>query len=245
MLGRLAPSAAQRKLSVPLLDFVTAPLPKAPDTYDGITGAPIQMFGNTRYGDCVFAGMANFDAIRAKLEQRETYCTELDVVSAYLTYNHGQDVGANEGEALREAQTHGFKLGPGDLWTLANGSVTIPVKAIEARHSLIALLGAVYLGVELPNSAQSQKVWDVTGSMRGDSAPGTWGGHALLQGRYNAPAGTVGLATWGADQSCTEAWLQAYCDEVHVPLDAAAALSPFVDFEGLLSALRSAQHVKA
>ena len=244
MLGRLPSTSAQRKMSVPLLDFVTAPLPKAPDSFDGLTGAPLQMFGNDRLGDCVFAGMANFDAIRAKIEQRETVCTTSHVTAAYLLYNHGQDVGANEGEVLREAQDHGFQLGPGDLWVLANGSVTIPVAAVEARHSLIALLGAVYLGVELPNSARAQSVWDVTSSTRGDAAPGTWGGHALLQGRYNAPAGTAGLATWGADQSCTEAWLQAYCDEVHVPLDAAAALSPYVNFEGLLDALRSAQGMR-
>ena len=243
MLGRCAPSAAQRKMSVPLLDFVTAPLPKAPDSFDALTGAPLRMFGNDRFGDCVFAAMANFDAIRSQVERRETNCTEDAVISAYLKYNHGQDVGANEGEALREAQDLGFQLGPGDLWLLANGAVTIPVTAIEARHSLIALIGAVYLGVELPNTARSQSVWDVTGSLRGDDAPGTWGGHALLQGRFNAPAGAAGLATWGADQSCTEAWIQAYCDEVHVPLDAAAALSPFVDFEGLLGALRSAQQV--
>lgn len=244
MLGRLAPSAAQRKMSVPLLDFVTAPLPKAPDSYDGITGAKIQMFGNNRYGNCVFAAMANFDAIRAKLEQRETDCTEEDVVAEYMKYNHGQDVGANEGEALREAQDRGFKLGPGDPWRLANGTVTIPVKNVEAMLSLITLLGAVYLGVELPNSAQSQKVWDVTGSMRGDSAPGTWGGHALLAGAFDRKAGTIDLVTWGGRQTVTVPWHLGYCDEVHVPLDAAAALSPFVDFDGLLSALRSAQHVR-
>lgn len=239
-LGRLAPTARSRMASVPLHDFLTAPLPPAPPSFDGITGAKIQMFGNDQYGNCTFAGLANFDAIRAQIEKRDPACTESAVVSAYLAYNHGQDVGAVEIDVLQQAQANGFQLGPGEPWMLANGSVTIPVTDIASRKSLIALIGAVYLGIALPNTAQGQPVWDVTDqTLRGNAAPGSWGLHCLLDAYYDAN-GVRKYVTWGEGQEFTNAFDQSYVDEVHVPFDALGVISQYVDVPKILAALQAA-----
>src|SRR5207248_8223026 len=41
------------------------------------------------------------------------------------------------------------------------------------------LFGGLYIGVQLPQTAQGQEVWDWTGSLSGPARPGSWGGHAV------------------------------------------------------------------
>ena len=92
----------------------------------------------------------------------------------------------------------------------------------------------------MPVTAQDQKVWDVVGQLSDpDSQPGSWGGHATACVGYS-PEG-VTLATWGATQQATWAFVQAYLDEsyaVFAPGEwlATTGLSPdHFDFSELLA----------
>lgn len=238
-LGRIASTAAQRRLSIPLHDVLRKPLPPGPPSYEGVRTAPLLMGHNDRFGDCVFASMGNTDAVRCVLEHRDPVCTDDGILSAYEQWTGGEDVGANEGEVYRAAAQDGFVLGaPGSApWKLANGTLTIPVDDIETRKSVIALLGSVALGLALPLSAQDGGTWDLpVGPLTGRNTPGSWGGHAALQGSYDANGG-LDIITWKMWQAATERFMQGVCDEVHVLPDALLVLSPYVDYDAVRAAL--------
>lgn len=233
-LGRIAPSRAQRRRALPLARYTTAPLPPAPPSCDQISGSEIGMFGNDAYGCCTVAGMANADAIWARIEGRKSLCTTAGVLAQYDELTGGVDSGLVEIDVLQTASSAGLKLGAPEPTRLA-AWVTVPVHDREARSSLIALFGALYLGVALPLTAQSQRVWDSTGSLRGDAAPNSWGGHCLLEAGYDET--NRALVTWGAQQLCTEAWIGDYCDEAYVLLDADRASAIGVAWDALLADL--------
>jgi hypothetical protein len=79
----------------------------------------------------------------------------------------------------------------------------------------INLFGGVYLGIQLPVTAQTQDVWDVVNSEMNsdDGQPGSWGGHAVWALDYDAD--TITCITWGQLKKMTWQFLFAYCDEAH------------------------------
>lgn len=227
-LGRVRPTSRQRAMAPRLRDFVTAPLPMAPDEFHGATGAAIDMFGNDRYGCCVVAGAANYRAIRAQMtKQPAPPSTTEAVVTQYLKLSPN-DEGLNESEFLNTAK-HGVELGgptwQDAVWTTVDGADR------DMCRSLIAIFGALYLGVELPTDAQRQEVWTPTRGRGG--APGGWGGHALLWSGFDADHDD--LVTWGSVQLATPDWLPEYGDEFHVIVDSDSAAIAGIDFEKLVA----------
>lgn len=238
-LGRHAPTAAQRRLSIPLRDVLRKPLPPGPPSYEGVRTAPLLMGHNDTVGDCVFVSMGNTDAVRSVLEHRDPVCTDDGLRDAYFAWTGGEDVGANEGEVYRAAAQDGFVLGAAGStpWKLANGTLTIPVDDIETRKSVIAMLGSVALGLNLPLSAQDGGTWDLpAGPLAGRNVPGTWGGHAALQGSYYEN-GDGDIITWKTWQRATGRFQDAVYDEIHVLPDALLVLSPYVDYDAVMAAL--------
>src|SRR5437867_3992753 len=99
-----------------------------------------------------------------------------------------------------------------DAATLPTPPETVDLTPHVARHRLGAfasvpryehelvraaawLFGGLYIGLSLPLSARRQDVWDWTGSLSGDSKPGSWGGHAVDVVGFDAAGLTV--VTWG------------------------------------------------
>jgi hypothetical protein len=83
----------------------------------------------------------------------------------------------------------------------------------------IATFGTLGIGLQLPVTAQNQVggLWDVVGDgQTGDSAPGSWGGHAVIVPAYNADYLTC--ITWGALQKMSYAFFATYVDEAHALL---------------------------
>jgi hypothetical protein len=74
--------------------------------------------------------------------------------------------------------------------------------------------GGAYLGLNLPISAQTQKIWSVpkTGTS-GDGSPGSWGGHAVPIVAYNA-IGPICIS-WGEKIQMTWAFYDVYCEEAY------------------------------
>jgi hypothetical protein len=73
--------------------------------------------------------------------------------------------------------------------------------------------GGVYIGVELPLTAQGQATWDVV-SLDGDGERGSWGGHAIPIVGYDSEYFYV--ITWGAIVKVTPAFLAEYMSEAYV-----------------------------
>ena len=70
--------------------------------------------------------------------------------------------------------------------------------------------GAVYIGVELPKTAEDQEIWDVV-SLDGDGAPGSWGGHAVPIVAYDEQYFYV--ISWGTLMKVTPPFLAEYMSE--------------------------------
>ena len=75
------------------------------------------------------------------------------------------------------------------------------------------LFGGLYVGLQMPLTAQGQAVWDWTGSLVGTALPGSWGGHAVDVVRYDRNGLTV--VTWGRLQELTWSFWGRYCDEAY------------------------------
>jgi hypothetical protein len=229
-LGRIRSTSKQLALAPRLRDFLTAPLPAAPEEFHGSEGAAIGMFGNDTYGDCTIAGLANYRAVRAAMTKQPAPLSTTDaVVAQYMRMTGGQDTGLNEIDVLVQARMNGVELG-GPTWMDA---VWASVRYDHATcHSLIAIFGALYLGVELPVAAQNQTVWKPTTGRSG--APGGWGGHALLWSGWQK-GGNEELVTWGGVKEADPLWLPKYGDEFHVIVDADSAAVAGIDFESLVA----------
>jgi hypothetical protein len=82
----------------------------------------------------------------------------------------------------------------------------------------IYLFGGVYIGLQLPISAQMQDVWDVDDSADGE--PGSWGGHAVFAPAYqdDKDAHVIEVITWGKKKRMTMAFWEKYTDEAHALL---------------------------
>ena len=229
-LGRKRSTSKQLALAPHLKDFLTAPLPAAPDEFHGADGAAIAMFGNDTYGDCTIAGLANYRAIRAKMTGQPAPLSTTDaVVAQYMRLTGGQDTGLNEIDVLVQAQKNGMELG-GPTWLDA---VWASVKYDPTTcHALIAIFGGLYLGVELPTDAQNQDVWTPTKGRGG--APGGWGGHCTIWSGYKK-GGNDDIVTWGMVKPAVPDWLPEYGDEFHVIVDADSAAVAGIDFQKLVT----------
>ena len=227
-LGRIRPTPKQRALAPKLRDFLTAPLPPAPEEFHGSNGAAIGLWGNDTCGDCVVAGAASYRAIRAAmLKQPDPPSTTDAVVAQYFKLTNGHDIGLNECEFLDAAKA-GVELG-GPVWMDALWT-TVDDSNESTIRSLISIFGAVYVGLDLPLDAKSQTIWTPTAGDGG--APGGWGGHCALRSGWNK-AGLVDYVTWGYVVQATPDWPPKYETERHVIVDADSAAVAGIDFEKL------------
>jgi hypothetical protein len=140
-----------------------------------------QLFANDRLGDCTIVGCANFAMLAAvKASTSVPVITDDDVIARYSKvdgYNPADpstDRGGIELDVLNDWRHDPF-----------NGAQLLAFAAIDV-HDLallryaVQMLGAVYVGLELPTSAQAQTggLWDTAPGM----VPGSWGGHCLAPG---------------------------------------------------------------
>ena len=205
-------------LAAPSLDaFRKRALPPPPPTLDRYTGVAFQPFLNDTLGCCTIAAIANGIVLRTTLalgtpvvmpDATVKACYAKVTTPPFDPATGANDNGAVETDVLSWFAREGVVLRDQSLeigtWGKLNGSP-------ESIRSAVYLFGSAYIGLALPVSAQSQTVWDATGDLIGDAAPGSWGGHAVLIVGYDAAG--VTLATWGATQKATWAFLAAYMDE--------------------------------
>jgi hypothetical protein len=115
-------------------------------------------------------------------------------------------------DVLARQAAQGFDIGPQTLYGLY---ATIHTRSRSALASGMARLGAGYWGVTLrERDMERTALWDVrAGRDDGDIA----GGHAVVAWDYRglADGDTLRIATWGAWQAATWAWVAARIDEAY------------------------------
>jgi len=188
-------------------------LPTPPDTLD-LTAhvADWPMYANDRRGDCTTAAAGHMiEAWTAASAGEAVEIPEGAVLAAFdevrvVDPRTGEE-GAIELDVLRFWRKHGV------------GGHRIGAFAAVARYerdlvrAAAWLFGGLYIGLAMPASAERQEVWDWTGSLGGDSKPGSWGGHAVDVVRFD-PAGLT-VVTWGQLQAMTWSFWERYCDEAY------------------------------
>lgn len=214
-LGKNKPLIDGRALR--LADYLDPQL-TAPATCDNTKGVTDWgMLANDRLGCCTISAVAHLiQTWRLSLDGRLLVVPDEDVVEYYERwdgYVDGDpvtDQGGAELDVLKKWRSSTFTIsGVGhNLKAFVN-----PAPKNRGHLKLgIYLFGAIYLGLALPMSAQSQKVWDVDTSWAG--FPGTWGGHAVSVAAYDEKE--VLIQTWGQNQRATWEFIDTYCDEAHI-----------------------------
>jgi hypothetical protein len=236
-LGRKAVklSPVHRRLSASLLDILPAP-PSAVDNTGGLTTWGMML--NDSLGDCTIAGLGHsiqVASLAAGDGGTEETLTDDVILNGYETlcgYNPSDpstDQGGVETDILSSIQKNGFSDRKLLGWVSPDPSNTDHLK------KAIYYFKSLYIGAELPLSAQNAGVWDVLAGPNG--VAGSWGGHCMVIPAYTPDQ--FSLITWGGIQVATNAWLSAYMDEAHALLwDDMITLFPQDTQDQILSLLK-------
>ena len=184
------------------------------------TGIPTnaQMFGNDTLGDCTSAGIANAARAMASIYGYNVQITDEDVISFYSASTGyspsvpGSDQGGIEVDVLNYAAKNGYKAGFQTLYPMWGN---VNHKSRSEMAICVAKVGPVYLGVQLAEADQNQKLWSTHNE--GNNTPGSWGGHCCLLWDYDGLGDDdeISIITWGGIQKATWAWLDSRIDEAH------------------------------
>ena len=215
-LGRLPTKHDPRTLHLSryMLEGLPPP-PAAVDWMDKI--GDWGMMGNDSVGDCTCACAGHEIEAWTAYASSEAVISTADVLAAYsaITGYDPSDPNTDQGAACLDVLKYWRTTGIGGHKIGAFVAVD-PKSELQIKLACY-LFGSVYLGVDLPVSAQSQDVWDVPeGGPVGDGAPGSWGGHAIPIQAYDLTGETV--ITWGSKQRMTPAFLATYCSEAYAIL---------------------------
>ncbi len=225
-LGKLPARSDVRTLSLArYLD--RGALPEPPPRLDLTTGVgDWPMYGNDRVGDCTTAAAGHMiEAWTAAAAGRPVEITERAVLEAFDAVKVVDPATGEEGAVELDVLTLWRSAGIGGHRIGAFARVSIGDHVL--LRTAAGLFGGVYIGLQLPVTAQGQPVWDWTGRLDGPAAPGSWGGHAVDVVGYDDSGLTV--VTWGGLQELTWSFWDRYCDEAYAVLSVdflAAGKSP-------------------
>lgn len=215
-LGKKSPVIDKRTLK--LSDYVLSP---PPVSADWLKPTSWPMYSNDTIGDCVEAAAghcielwdANTSGPHASAILQPSDASIIAVYSAVTGYNPADPSTDNGTDMLsflkywRNTGVAGHKikafvaLKPGDY--------------LQLRQA-VWLFGAAFIGLALPLSAQGAAAWNVPGTLTGDGAPGSWGGHCVPVGAYHWGAEpTTTVVTWGQELSMSPFFYSEYCDEAY------------------------------
>lgn len=195
-------------------------LPPAPDHIDYMGATQnFGMYMNDQLGCCTIAGALHLTQFWSLMVHGTIPIVPDAIVTQYYSKwdgyvpgDNSTDNGGVELDVLTDwkAQTlNGIELA---------AFVSVDYTDRDEVQQALWLFGGLYIGVELPVSAQSQVVWDAVGGH--DGKPGSWGGHCVAVGRGDRH-GNLTCVTWGAPKDMTQAFWDKYVDECYALLSPA------------------------
>lgn len=217
-LGRLPARHDPRTLKLAkYLDDAALPTPPARVDYSSKV-AKWEMLANDTLGDCTIAGLLHMIMLWASQNGQEVSFTDQDAIAlysqlcGYVPGNPATDLGGIEINILNV-----WRKSPIKACTLLG---YVEVDPTNWAHVMLAhwLSGSLYMGLNLPLSAQNETIWSST-----SDEPGGWGGHCTVSAAYANRGGfqcatTLTAITWGDEKLMTSAWLAKYCDELYAPI---------------------------
>ena len=206
-----------------LASYMTPTLPTPPPSFD--LTSKVQAWGmmeNDQLGDCTCAAAGHLIMEwTANAGNQMVTPTDQQIVAAYSAITgYNPATGANDNGAA-EIDVLNFWRQSG----IAGHQIGAYMALEPANHNHIMdsvyIFEGCYIGLQLPVSAQdqtkNQQPWSVPpGGATGDGKPGSWGGHAVPVVAYDSRGVTV--VTWGALQTMTWTFWEAYCEEAYAIL---------------------------
>lgn len=172
------------------------------------------MLANDRAGCCVWSGAAHETMLWNAMAGRTVHFTDTDVLEDYTAvtgYNPADpstDQGTDMVTAAEYRQKTGVRDNTGARHKIA-AYLAIDATKLDQLWAAAYLFGAVGIGIQLPDSAETQfdagQEWTVVPGSQNS------GGHYVpLSGRKN---GILYIVTWGKLQPVSLGFLQTYVDE--------------------------------
>lgn len=232
-LGRRAPVRQVGWRARTIEHYATLPAPAASfDHTQGFDG--FKMLGNgpdptltvnggNPVGDCGWVGSVNVDLIESlETGERFVWPTSDEVVTDYLRYDHGQDLGVDLSTFLTYWQTVGLPWGG----KIAGHAEVDLQGGVDRAWAAANAFGCLYIGIAVPapmdEQAASGEILDLTGTSDDRDIQG---GHCVVVVSRDADVGNGQsggeLATWGMRVKFTDRWLQTYMEEAHVAITGA------------------------
>jgi hypothetical protein len=186
------------------------PPPPSADWARKVTSWP--MMKNDTLGDCTIAAAGHCieewttDVGAPVILPDPAIVAAYSAVSGYNPATGQNDVGVSEIKVLNYWRQNG--IGGHSI----RAYVALEPGNLDHVRDVVFIFGNCYIGLALPNTAQTQTVWSVPpGGPVGQGAPGSWGGHAVPVVAYDPRGLTV--VTWGALKRMTWTFWTTYCDE--------------------------------
>jgi hypothetical protein len=219
-LGKLEvkPDARNLMLAKYIDDQVALPqVPASVDWSQKVGSWP--MYGNDTLGDCTCAAVGHMEEAWSASAGAPEVPPDKAVTDLYWATGSA-DTGRYCLDVLNHWQSTGFGTDDEKIQAFAQ----IDEKNQPHVEFTCWAFGGVYLGVQLPKSAQTQEnEWTVTSGP--DAEAGSWGGHCVNLVNYTSTGLTC--VTWGRLMPMTWQFFNAYCDEAY------AVISPdFLDSRG-------------
>jgi hypothetical protein len=206
-----------------LARFLSETAPAAPDVLDWFSGIEdFGMMANDKRGNCTIAGLAHGLQTQSAATGSEYTVSDAVVMDAYARWC-GFDPSKDQEDGFNPTDRGGVELdvlkqfrrdGLGGKSLLAFTSVA--VSNFEHIKRAIHMLGGLYIGLQLPLTAQDQDTWDVVINSN-ENQVGSWGGHAVWVPAFDARRSdheTLDCLTWGKRKRMTLDFFRTYCDEV-------------------------------
>ncbi len=211
-LGKL-PDPIRPKLK--LMDIlIDKKLPTYPDVFAG-PSYNLQMWGNDKYGDCVFVALMNCQTRSELFEQKIIIpVTTKWVVSQYLKLSGGEDNGLVPLDTVKVWQKKGFTLNGRIFKCFSYADAKVDPNYIKAVTSLI---GDAWCGFDLPENydveLKAGKPWTDTSMPARDDY-----GHMMAVGKYDKD--WCYLKTWGQYQPASWPWAKKFMKQHYAIIDA-------------------------
>ena len=182
--------------------YLTGEFPPLPEELDNSRGIRTGwgMLANDRLGCCTISGIGHaIQSWRLSLPGQSSLISIPDkAIETYYSVWDGWnplDPATDQGGVEHDVLTHWRKgtFAVNGVGHNLRAFASVDPMVLQNVRRAIQLFGGVYLGVELPLSAQSQSFWSLVDGPEG--APGSWGGHCVWAVSY-AP-GKIGFISWG------------------------------------------------
>jgi hypothetical protein len=199
-------------------------LPYVPLAYHWGTAVPHwRMYGNDTLGNCTIAAVGHHAGLWTFRESgTELLIPESEIVSAYSAvsgYVPGNE-STDNGAVMTDVLKYWISTGVGG--SKIEAYTTLEPGNNSEVEAAIFLMGGIYIGIQMPITAQTQSTLNGTWSLvpgyktNPDAAPGSWGGHCVPVIGYSKTS--LQVISWGEPINMSWGFYQTYVDEAYAPL---------------------------